>query len=175
MRTGDDPLINCAQLVPGMSFLDCTLGLASDSIIAQLAVGKAGKVVGLEAHRALACLVRHGLATWREGSREMLEAMRAIEVIAVSHHDFLTAQPDDSFDVVYFDPMFEQTIDASTGLQGLKAFATDTELLEETIAEANRVASKRVILKDHWQSTRFKRFGFTAIRRKHASFHYGYR
>ena len=39
-----DPMIEAAQLRLGDSFLDCTLGLASDSIVAASSVGETGKV-----------------------------------------------------------------------------------------------------------------------------------
>ncbi|WP_100404404.1 class I SAM-dependent methyltransferase [Bacillus solitudinis] len=173
-KTNYDPLIETAQLATGMHFLDCTLGLASDSLVAQIAVGKEGKVVGLEANPHLAYLVKYGLKSWLEGTPDLIEAMRAIEVIHTNHLDYLKEQKENAFDVIYFDPMFENTVTASKGIQGLKAFACQDTLSNEIINEALRVATKRVVLKDDWQSKRFGQFGFTVMRRQHASFHYGY-
>ncbi|MCG6572888.1 hypothetical protein GFB82_21335, partial [Acinetobacter baumannii] len=47
---------------------------------------------------------------------------------------------------------------------------------ESAVQEAFRVARKRVVLKDHWKSTRFKAdsYQFQVIKRKTAQFHYGY-
>jgi len=174
LRTNYDPLVETAGLTKGMYFLDCTLGLASDSLVAQVAVGNTGKVVGLEANPYLSCLVDYGLKNWHEGSKEMLEAMRAIEVIHTSHQDYLSQLSDNSFDVVYFDPMFEQHLSHSTGIKGLKLFACHDDLNKQVIKEALRVAKRRVVLKDHWQSKRFEKFGFTIIRRQHSAFHYAY-
>lgn len=48
LRGEKDPLIEAAQLKPGDSFLDCTLGLGSDAITASCATGANGKVAGIE-------------------------------------------------------------------------------------------------------------------------------
>ncbi|WP_207634175.1 class I SAM-dependent methyltransferase [Halalkalibacter urbisdiaboli] len=174
LRTNYDPLVEAAQLSEGKDFLDCTLGLASDSLVAKVAVGNCGRVVGVEANPYLACLVDFGLKNWQEGSKEMLEAMRGIEVIHTSHLDYLSSLPDNAFDVVYFDPMFEQHLANSTGIKGLKWFACHDDLSEQVIVEAKRVAKKRIVLKDHWQSTRFDKYQFVVMRRQHSSFHYAY-
>jgi hypothetical protein len=42
------------------------------------------------------------------------------------------------------------------------------------MSEAVRVAKKRVILKDHYKSTRFVKFGFQVLRRKTAKFHFAF-
>ncbi|WP_100373121.1 class I SAM-dependent methyltransferase [Bacillus sp. FJAT-45037] len=174
LRTGDDRLIQVTQLSEGMSFLDCTLGLASDSLVAKLAVGSIGKVIGLEANQEIAFIVANGLSHWQEGPVEMIERMREIEVIHAQHRSYLEKAETSSIDVVYFDPMFEQHVERSTGIRGLKAIACHDDLNKETIQQAIRVAKKRVVLKDHWQSERFSRYGFTQIKRSHAAFHYGF-
>jgi 16S rRNA G966 N2-methylase RsmD len=174
LRTGYDPLVEAAQLKEGMSFLDCTLGLASDSLVAQLAVGKSGCVTGIEANQTLAFLVENGLQSWQEGGKEMLDAMRRIKVISQDHLSYLASLSDQSFDVVYFDPMFEYHLSDSAGIRGLKQFACHDDLTQEVIDHSLRVASSRVVLKDHYQSTRFERFGFQVIKRQHSAFHYGF-
>ena len=57
-----DPLIEIAQLKKDDSFLDCTLGLGSDSIIASFVTGESGKVLGVEADPAVAFITGRGLA-----------------------------------------------------------------------------------------------------------------
>jgi predicted methyltransferase len=174
LKTGYDPLVDIAGLKNGMTFLDCTLGLASDSLVAQVAVGANGHVTGLEANLTLAMLVRNGLRTWQDGSSVMLEAMKKIEVIHAHHKDYLVTLLDQSYDVVYFDPMFDQHITDSTAMKALKQFACHDDLSKKVINQALRVAKSRVVLKDHYQSERFKQFGFHVIKRQHAAFHYGY-
>ena len=56
-----DPLIESSGLREGDSFLDCTLGLAADSIISSYIIGDHGKCLGLEADPAVAFLTKTGL------------------------------------------------------------------------------------------------------------------
>jgi 16S rRNA G966 N2-methylase RsmD len=172
LRGEIEPFLQATKLTEGMSFLDCTLGLASDSIVASTVVGETGIVTGIEGNRYIAYLVKKGLQHWDSGLKEMNEAMRRINVVYDDYRSFLSSLPDRSFDVVYFDPMFEETILESDGIKGIKQFALYTDLSEEIIAEAKRVARKRVVLKDHWKSTRFEKFGFSVYVRKTAKFHF---
>ncbi|WP_078380277.1 class I SAM-dependent methyltransferase [Sutcliffiella halmapala] len=169
-----EPFLQATQLKQGMSFLDGTLGLASDSIMASLATGVSGKVTAIEANKMLAYLVKTGLHAWEMKNEETEEAMKRIEVIQGNHHDILHTLPDNSYDVVYFDPMFEQQIEESTGIHTLRSVAYYNDLSENTLQQALRVAKQRVVLKDHWQSQRFERFGFIVMKRKTSKFHYGY-
>ncbi|WP_416825980.1 class I SAM-dependent methyltransferase [Ectobacillus polymachus] len=173
LRGENDPFLEAAKLETGMSMLDCTLGLASDSILASYAVGEKGIVTGIEGNQWIAYLVKAGLQKWKSDLEEMNEAMRRISVIYSEHLAYLKQCHDQSFDVVYLDPMFEQTVIQSDGIRGLKQFALYEDIGKETIKEALRVANKRVILKDHFRSTRFETYGFTVYRRKSASFHFG--
>ncbi len=173
LRGEVDPLIHAARLEEGMTFLDCTLGLGSDSIVASSVVGQMGRVVGIEGNRFIAFLLQLGLKTWESGNDDVNLAMSRIEVVPRQHLDFLKEQKSGSFDVVYFDPMFEEKIAESDGIKGLRILALYTDILEETIEEAKRVARKRIVLKDHWKSTRFEKFGFSVYRRKTSKFHFG--
>ncbi|MGQ0516376.1 class I SAM-dependent methyltransferase, partial [Bacillus sp. D-CC] len=74
---------------------------------------------------------------------------------------------------VYLDPMFEETVIESDGIKGLKHFALYHDITDETIAEAKRVARKRVVLKDHFRSSRFEKHNFHVYKRKSAKFHFG--
>ncbi|WP_404329036.1 class I SAM-dependent methyltransferase [Mesobacillus maritimus] len=168
-----DPFIDAAQLQTGMSILDCTLGLASDSIVASFAVGETGKVVGIEANPYLAYLVREGLNQWDSGIDDMNEAMRRIIIKQNNSLEVLQELEDKSFDCVYFDPMFEETILESDGIRGLAKFAKDEGLSTELMKQAHRIARKRIVLKDHFRSTRFAQYDFTVNRRKSAKFHFG--
>ncbi|XQY90310.1 class I SAM-dependent methyltransferase [Metabacillus sp. HB246100] len=172
-RGEEDPLVTACQLEKGDSFLDCTLGLASDSIVASYIVGKTGNVTGLERSEKLAYLVETGLSKWKTEYIPVDEAMQRIQVYSRHHLDYLKGCEDHSIDVIYFDPMFEETIEESVALVPLKPFANYSDLKTETILEARRVAKKRVVLKDHYKSTRFDRYGFSAHIRKSSKFHYG--
>jgi hypothetical protein len=174
VRNEHDPFIEVAQLQEGSSILDCTLGLASDSVTASYVVGPTGRVVGIEGNPYIAFLVQKGLQDWDSGIQSMNEAMRRVEVISGFAENFLKEQPDNSYDCVYFDPMFEESIVTSVGIKGLSKFAVYHEMTDHLVNEALRVAKRRVVLKDHYQSSRFQKFGFNVITRKSAKFHYGF-
>ncbi|WP_339146410.1 MULTISPECIES: class I SAM-dependent methyltransferase [unclassified Sutcliffiella] len=169
-----EPFLQATDLKEGMKFLDCTLGLASDSIMASMATGPNGQVVGIEGSKMMAYLVKTGLKNWESEMVEMNEAMKRIEVLHGNHQKILSTLPDNSFDVVYFDPMFHHLLEESNGIAPLRNIAVYDELTEKVINDAMRVARHRVVLKDHWQSKRFDQFGFFVCKRKTAKFHYGY-
>jgi hypothetical protein len=171
LRGESDPFLQATKLTNGMSILDCTLGLASDSIVSSVAIGKSGKIVSTEGNRFLAYLVSEGLSNWDSGLTEMNEAMRQISVFSIDHLEYLRNEKENAFDVVYFDPMFESKID-SEGINAIRKMAIYRSLDEEIIEEAKRVAKKRIVLKDHWQSKRFDRFNFNVYKRVTAQFHY---
>ncbi|WP_338789449.1 class I SAM-dependent methyltransferase [Metabacillus sp. FJAT-53654] len=168
-----DPFSEACNLQVGDSFLDCTLGLASDSIVASYIVGKEGIVKGIEESSSLAYIVKTGLQQWETGLEVLDNAMKRIDVSSNDHLTFLRGCPNNSYDVIYFDPMFEETIEESIGILPLKSIANFTPLKKEAINEAKRVAKRRIVLKDHWRSTRFEENGFIVNIRKSAKFHYG--
>ncbi|MEH7437128.1 class I SAM-dependent methyltransferase [Neobacillus drentensis] len=168
-----DPFADIAQLSKGMTVLDCTLGLSSDAIVASFLVGEEGEVIGIEGQKYLAFIVQKGLQTWDSGLENMNEAMKRIKVVQASALDYLKKQPNVSVDCVYFDPMFEESVLESDGIKALGQFAVYDDLTEELLQEANRVAKTRIILKDHYKSTRFEKYGFQVVRRKTSKFHFG--
>lgn len=173
MRNEHDPFIDATGLRKGMSFFDCTLGLASDSIVASFVVGQTGTVVGTEENKYLAYLVNRGLMNWESGLAEMDEAMRSISVVHSNALTRLKEIPSNEFDCVYIDPMFEETILESDGIRALAELAAYTEVSEEFILEAKRVARNRLVLKDHFRSARFEKFGFSVVKRPSSKFHFG--
>ena len=168
-----DPLIEISGLQEGDSFLDCTLGYGSDSIIASLVVGESGKVIGTESSVILAYIVKEGLQSWDSQNPLIDAAMRRIEVINGNHYEVLKSMPDKSIDVVYFDPMFEESITESNALQAMAQHTNHDTILMGTIEEAKRVARKKIVLKDHFRSGRFRLLGFEQQIRKTAKFHFG--
>jgi Putative SAM-dependent methyltransferase len=169
-----DPFADAAQLTKGMTFLDCTLGLASDSIVASYLVGDDGMVTGTEGQKYLAFIVEEGLKTWDSEISDMNRAMKRIQVVHSHALEYLKSLPDNSIDCVYFDPMFDEAILESDGIKALGQIALYDDLNEETIEQALRVTNHRVMLKDHYKSKRFEKYGFHVLRRKTAKFHFGY-
>ncbi|MFP7297940.1 class I SAM-dependent methyltransferase [Neobacillus niacini] len=174
LKNGEhDPFADAAQLNNGMTFLDCTLGLASDSIVASYLVGDEGRVTGTEGQKYLAFIVQEGLRTWKTEVPEMNKAMASIQVIHSQALEYLKSLPDESYDCVYFDPMFDESILESDGIKALGYIAMHEDLNKEMIDEAYRVTKYRVLLKDHYKSKRFEKYGFNVFRRKTAKFHFG--
>lgn len=161
LRRGDtDPLIELSECEAGDTVVDCTAGLASDSLVFSYATGEKGQVIALESEPVLYALIKEGLAQYETGIDEVDAAMRRIAVHHASHTDYLNKQPDKSADIVYFDPMFRQPIHESSAIGPLRTFANRNELSMEAIEHAKRVARKTVILKEHRDSTEFERLGF---------------
>ncbi|AQS59264.1 class I SAM-dependent methyltransferase [Desulforamulus ferrireducens] len=164
MQTGKtDQMISAMDLREGDTLLDCTLGLASDALVASFVVGPRGKVIGLEDSRPVAEIVRRGLKTYSGEKPALLEAMRRIQVINEHHLNYLRQQPDNSFDVVYFDPMFRVPKEKSSSLEPLRPLANHSPLTAEAVQEAIRVARQRVVMKESSDSQEFFRLGFHTI------------
>ncbi len=99
--------------------------------------------------------------------------MKRIRVHSGDSFEYLLDLDDDSADIVYFDPMFDDGIEESNGIAPLRKWAHSEFTLDGALNEALRVARKRVVLKDHWKSPRFEKYGFRVKKRKTALFHYG--
>jgi 16S rRNA (guanine1516-N2)-methyltransferase len=155
VRKGEtDPLVAAAKLRPGEQVLDATLGLAGDALLAAQATG--ARVVGLEASPLLAAFTQAGLQRLPENGRE---AASLIEVQEADHRDFLKAQPDGSFDVVLLDPMFQLPGDAGPNFELLRRHADHRTLDKNTLREAQRIARRGVLVKDHARGEELRRLG----------------
>ena len=155
-----DRMATAMKLAPGMSVLDCTLGLGSDAIVASRVVGCGGKVTGIEVNPLVAAMVARGLQNFSADSEQLKDAMRRVEVIAADHGEFLRGLPDDSFDVVYFDPMFRRPVKKSAAIGPLRPLSDSRPITAAVVAEALRVARCRVVMKERADSDEFLRLGF---------------
>lgn len=161
LRGGEgDRLIDALNISAGSKVLDCTLGLGSDALVTSYVVGSSGKVVALEVNPLIAEVVRHGMKNFSDDSPHILDAMRRVEVIAADCRDYLKTCATDSFDAVYFDPMFRRPINKSSGINPIRPLADNSPLTAEVIREACRVARRRVVMKEHSGSAEFERLGF---------------
>lgn len=160
LRKGQtDPMIEAMQLKADMSVLDCTMGLASDALVAAYAAGKGGRVLALENSRLVAALVKWGMIIYKKGPGWLKEAQKRIEIVNMDHREFLVKAGDSSFDIVYFDPMFRIPVYSSSGISPLRSLADHSPLSLEALEEAKRVARFRVIVKERWNSPEFERLG----------------
>ncbi|MDG5470577.1 class I SAM-dependent methyltransferase [Jeotgalibacillus sp. ET6] len=174
MNGENDPFINAAGLQKGNSFLDCTLGLGADSIVASYITGEEGSVTGIEKNPMIGYLVRQGLTHWHTPNPQLEKSMKRINVHIADHLSYLKTLKDRSVDVIYFDPMFSSSISESSGIEPLRRYAEyDEESLLESIEVAKRAAKKRVVFKDHYSSPRFETFGFKVDVRPSSKQQYG--
>lgn len=168
-----DPLVAAADLKAGDSFLDCTLGLGSDAIIAASVVGEHGTVEGIEADAIVAFLTKVGLQNFPIDFPLLQQAMERVHVIHAEAIDYLRTCESDSRDIVFLDPMFTTPIEESSNFEVLREIGVADTVTEEWVEEALRVCKRRVVLKDHFQSPVFARFGFTQQIRPYTKVHYG--
>ena len=172
-RGESDPFLSITGLREGMTLLDCTMGMAADAWVAAFAVEESGRVTGLEVNPYIHFIMDEGRRHYTESGAVYKDALKRIDMVQADYHDFLRDSKDDSYDVVYLDPMFTETVEESMGMSGLRGFASYQDVQKEAIMNAKRVARKRVVLKDHFRSHRFEKYGFTVEKRKSAKFHYG--
>lgn len=166
-----DPLISAAGLLPSDRLLDCTAGIASDALVASWYCTQT--VTAVERSKEVAFITAEGLKSFQHNHAAITDAMRKINLIYSDAFDFLKKCGADEYDVIYFDPMFSETI-KSEGIAGLKHIAEyQDDYLLEAVREAKRVARKRIILKDHFRSKRFSQLGFEQIIRPSTKQHYG--
>ncbi|OAB47000.1 class I SAM-dependent methyltransferase [Paenibacillus antarcticus] len=173
LKGDNDPMLDASGMQAGYSVLDCTAGLGSDSLVFAVKAGPEGKVISLESSSDLAALLKEGMSHYVTDLEQVNEAMRRIEVRHGDHLDVLKEMPDDSVDIVYFDPMFRQPLMASSAINPLRQFANSDALSVESIQEAERVARKSVILKEKWGSPEFARLGFQMLERSNSNITYG--
>ena len=158
-----DHLVTALGLTEGMSVLDCTLGTGADAIVESFAVGESGTVTALESNPLIAAVIADGLAHATGDNYDMHAAMRRITVHCADALTFLRAATDSSYDVVYFDPMFRRPLHESAGMNALRVLADMRALTEEAVAEACRVARRRVVMKERRESAEFERLGFDTL------------
>ncbi|MFW6156098.1 MAG: class I SAM-dependent methyltransferase, partial [Armatimonadota bacterium] len=142
-----DPMVTAMGLEPGDSVLDCTLGRATDATVASWVVGEEGRVVGYEAQPLLAALTIHGLATYEIDGAGVQEAMRRIEAREGDCRAVLPQMETNSFDVLYFDPFFEEMVERSQAMKPLRRLGLHEPIPRETWEEARRVARLAVVVK----------------------------
>ena len=155
-----DRLIDAAKIKSGDKVLDCTLGLGSDSIVLSFV---AGNVTALEINPVLAEVVRYGMKSFSDDTSPVISAMRRVEVVTADYFDYLKNCAENSFDVVYFDPMFRHAINKSSAINPIRSLADNRPLEIDSVREACRVARRYVIMKENSRSTEFARLGFKIV------------
>lgn len=169
-----DPFLEACQLQSGDSFIDCTLGYASDSLLASYAVGETGTVIGCEANPVLAFILEEAFHNGRTDYVEFQTLMDRIHIVSSDAVSYLKQLEDQSVDVIYMDPMFDTTVEASANISPLRSLGVQDALTLEWVEEALRVARRRIVLKASYRSPWFVQYNFHQIVRPNTKFHYGY-
>jgi len=158
----EDPFVYACGIEDGDSLLDCTLGLGADAIVASYFTPQ-GIVIGLDSSRAIAMVVKWGMKLYDSPMIWLKEAVNRIQVINSEHYQYLSTLNDNSFDLVYFDPMFRQPLLKSQAISPLRSLANPLPLDLKAIEQACRVARKRVVIKERVEGTELQRLGCTTI------------
>lgn len=153
-----DRVVVASELCAGDHVLDCTLGLAQDALVLARAVGPMGRVVGVEASLPVFAVVSEGL-----GLLPGDPGSARIEPVHADALDYLRAQPDRSFDVVFFDPMFDRPRRANAGFDVLRRYGDPSPLTQRHLQEARRVARRWVVVKAARHSAALASLGLTAL------------
>lgn len=168
-----DSFLEATGLQEGDSFLDTTAGLCSDSIMAAFAVGDDGVVHACEKEPIIAYVVDVGLKKYASNDKTLEKSMRNIHLIHQDAVEYMKTVPANSYDVVYLDPMFDEIIKESSNFHVLRESGVHDSLSGEWVAEALRLAKRRVVLKAHFRSNLFDQFGFKREIRLSSKLHYG--
>lgn len=144
-RNQKDHMVEAMDLKPKMSVLDCTLGLGTDATVASYIVGENGKVVGLESATLIYLITKYGLANFNHDNIAINHSLRRIESFNLHYLDYLKAQGDNSFDIVYFDPMFRKPIQDSANFKPMRAIANMEQLQSKALVEAYELRKKELL------------------------------
>ena len=161
MNGGKDSLAEVCALHTGLSFLDATLGLASDALTASFVLGGNGVCTGLEKSKIIYILVKEGLVHYAEQYPEFRESAERIGIHHCDNIEYLKACGRGQYDIVYFDFMFAEPISASKGIQMIRDYAAKDSLSPLCFEEAKRVAGRSVVVKcDRGDVKRLLEMGF---------------
>ncbi|MFA7076976.1 MAG: class I SAM-dependent methyltransferase [Syntrophomonas sp.] len=162
-KSQDDIMIKACQLAREDSFLDCTLGMGADAIVAAY-FSESGRITGLESQPVVAAVIGWGMKMYQGNMPWLNQAIKRIEVINSNHKDYLSQQADRSYDVVYFDPMFQRPQLKSQPISPLRKLANHAPLDIKTIQDACRVARKCVVMKTWGGGEEMVKLGFQKVR-----------
>lgn len=140
-------LTHILGLRPGDQVLDCTMGMAHDAIVLSFALGETGSVTSLESSPLIYAVTSYGLTHWPTNSRPMKQAMARIRPICCDYRQYLQCLAPDSYDLLYFDPMFERPVWQATDIAPLRRPANYAPLTQALLAMAQRVARRKVVVR----------------------------
>jgi 16S rRNA (guanine1516-N2)-methyltransferase len=154
-----DRLVTVSGIRPGDVFVDGTFGLGTDSLVMAAAVTSHGRVHGIESSPCLAQLFTYAQMHTPTPYPAVDPLLERIQLHMGEHVEVLQRMPDNSADVVYFDPMFRKAPNTDTNLDVVRPWANPRALSDEAWQHAQRVARRSVVLKERLASGQFERFG----------------
>ena len=147
-----DLFAEATGLREGDQHLDCTAGFAAEATLAAHLVGSTGHVTALESDRVLAFVTREGLKTFQTNNKLLKKNLLEIQLLHADYSTFLNQCATNSFDVVYFDPFFDERLWGSQhSLDPLRAFGELAPLDAQAVVRAIGVARRRVVVKHPWK------------------------
>ncbi|MDU5656391.1 MAG: class I SAM-dependent methyltransferase [Negativicoccus succinicivorans] len=156
-RKRQDHFADLLHEVSPKRFLDATFGRGSDAIMAAYTLPENVQIIALEKSFPVYAVGREGLRSMKVSEAPALTAaLRRIHLLHVDVNDYLKKQPDNHFDVIYFDFMFHHTVSQTNNLSDLRIFAAQSRLDEILWEDAKRVAKKRIIVKNRPFASWFK-------------------
>lgn|GEM_PF-279996 len=153
-----DTLVRVANLSPGDRVIDATLGLGADALIASQATRT--QVLAFEQSPIIAAFTQAALRrpTGTPDLRKAaLEAGERILIRAGDHKDLLAAQADKSAEVILFDPMFQAPVESQPVFDVIREHAEMSKLSDDSLAQARRVATRGILIKDSPRGSELKR------------------
>jgi hypothetical protein len=144
---GKEAMTEAMDLKEEETVLDCNLGLAQDALLSAFVSRR--EVVGIEKDSVIYEIVKRGLGRYKpEGKLKIAEfAFKLVKPICADNYDFLKEQPDKSFDIVYFSPMFVKPKWHCDVMAPFREVAVKDFISPKTLKEAERIARKRVVIK----------------------------
>ena len=165
-RGEGDHLVNAVQIIldrkevhegQQFTFLDSTIGLASDSIIVSYAFPNA-QIQGLEGSFPIWLATSYGLEHYVHSEDSVTNALRRIKVHHDTFENYLPNLPDNSIDIIYFDPMFEVPVEESPQFKPLRGHTVESHIDDIIMSSAMRVARYGVIIKERPFSSVFQKY-----------------
>lgn len=170
----EDIFTSLCGKIGGYDILDCTMGFAADTLVFSKLVGEQGSVTSLEKSKLIYTIVSDGLISEYDKWQEINCYASRVTSINQDYATFLRSCEDKSYNVVFFDPMFEKPLSDSIHLEPLRYFADESPLTKDVIEQAKRVAKNIVIVKNN-RSFDFNKLGITNTYTKASSkTNYGY-
>lgn len=138
-----DYLLQSLQPAPGERYFDATLGMAHDAL---LVASRGASIVAMELDPIVHAITTSGLKALSQAGDALSAAASRVETRTGDHTDFLRHCETDSFDGVFFSPMFMAPNFRANDLEGLREIAHADWLHPDALSEARRI-SRKVVLK----------------------------